>query len=404
MLLFPSIGNVIEPFILVGVWLIYKNSPFRIPFAKVLKSKYSIVALLFLTAMALVGTFTPTGVIRMGSIYKNIYADFRACYIFLYAFLLLIDKSWKDEQKVKFLKCLLWPIIVWGFIYSYKQIGINTEDGERTMGIPVHFLLIQTLLYYRSRNYFIHTFLLAIGAFYAVYSFARINVFLFAVQVLVVAVSLFFSKAKSFRQNIVRFVVFCVLVFALFKIVPMAYEYYLSSEGGKKQVERIIGVANSTSKTEGERTKSLYVPFTDADFFFLPEGLGWRNHVPKICRHYQYHILSTQDSCWLYLYYHFGLLGGLFFTVLLLRYFAKSFKSMHGLTVENTEKTLMLTAFAMCFFTQGIFFTVPQNALAGGGNAIPYFCYENSQHGNPAEASAQLVNHSHRVVNSVAAL
>lgn len=364
--LLPSLGNVIEPFVLFGIFVINRNSSFRIPFARVFKSKQSIYGLSFLVAMALVGLLTPQGTIMMGNLYTNIYADFRACYIFLYTLLLLRNRGWSSEQKVFFLKCFVWPIIIWGLIYSYRALGVNMGEGERTLGLPVHFLLIQTFLYHKSGNYLILFTLLAIGAYYAVFALVRINIFLFVIQVLVVALPLFLSKAKSAQQSLVKLLVASLLVFLLCKVVPMAYDYYLSSESGKAQVERITGAVNSTSEAEGERIKSLYVPFTDADFFLLPEGLGWRNHVYKIGYHFNHKILSTQDSCWLYLYYHFGLLGGLYFSFLLLGYLMKCVKTFCVLNIDSSEKVLMGVAFAMCFFTQGVFFTVPQCALAGG--------------------------------------
>ena len=400
--LLPSLGNVIEPFVLFGIFVINRNSPFKIPFVRVFKSKPSIYGMFFLIIMAVVGLLTPQGSITMGNVYTNIYADFRACYIFFYIFLLLLNRGWNSEQKAFFLKWLVWPIIMWGFIYSYRVLGDNTEEGGRTLGLPVHFLLIQTFLYHKSGNYLVHFVLLAIGMYYAVFALARINIFLFVIQALVVALPLFLSKAESAKQALMKLVAAGLLVFLLCKVVPMAYDFYLSSEGGKAQIERITGAVNSTGEAEGERTKSLYVPFTDAEFFLLPEGLGWRNHVYKIGHHYHYEILSTQDSCWLYLYYHFGLLGGLFFSFLLLDYLMKCVKKFRVINMEDSEKVLMGIAFAMCFLTQGVFFTVPQSALAGGGNVIAFVECDNLQ--DKASSLKELVeNHSHEAVLSIAA-
>lgn len=368
-LIVPSVGNLIEPFILAGIWLIDKYNPYKIPFLRVFKSRWSINALLFLLAMALIGLFTPTGKITMGNFHTNIYADFRSCYIFIYACLLMLHRGWTSEQKIQFLKRLLWIVILFGFVYSFNKISINVEAKERTLGVPTHFLVIQSFLYYRNRNYIAQLLLLSLGAYYAIYTFARINIFFFAAQIAMVVNPLLAFKSNTFKQSVLKVTALCALTYSLYIIIPAAYEYYMSSEGGKAQINRIVEAINNTGESEGERTKSLYVPFTDADFFLWPEGLGWRNHVSKICNHFNNKILSTQDSAWLYLYYHFGLIGGMVCCIFLFRYLWKLVKSARNMTMmESMEKMFMLSAFLMGFFTQGVYFTVPQNALGGGYN------------------------------------
>lgn len=369
--MFPTIGNIIEPFILLGTFLINKNNNYKIPFSSVFKNKKSIAILASLFIFAIIGCLTPISINYSEIIYKNIYADFRSCYLFIFSILLIFNNQWKSEEKEIFLKRLIWIIIILGFIYSYKIISKNTinTDGviERTLGIPVHFLLIQNFLYYKSRKYWIHFILLAIGAYYAIFSFARINIVFFTMQILIVITPLLFSKSKKISQTLCKTLIIITLISSIFYIVPKAYDYYSSSEGGRAQINRIIGVGESLEKSEGERVKSIYIPFTDIENFILPEGIGWRNHIDKIQKRYDRKILSTQDSCWLYLFYHFGFFVGLYCIIILFRYLTKSFLySIKHFSIESLEKFYLSFAFLIGFFTQGIYFTVPQNAVAGG--------------------------------------
>lgn len=370
--MFPQIGNIIEPFILLGVIIIYRNTPYKIPFINTFKQRKSIVCLFLLMVLAIIGYFTPTIGINLNEVPKLIYADFRSCYLFIYTLLLLHNKQWITEQKVDFLKKLLWLIIFMGFYYSYNRISANVmlQDGgsvERTLGIPMHFLVAQNLLYCKESKIWPHLILLAMGAYYATFSFARINILFFVVQVLIVATPLMLKKSKTLLQSLAKFTFLVAIVVSLAYVVPKAYDFYSSSEGGRAQIARITGNFDSVSKSEGERTKSLYVPFTEADWFLLPEGLGWRNHIKKIGEHFNYQILSTQDSCWLYMFYHFGLIGGLIGAWMLIHYvFRFLSRAITHFSLDMIEKTYMLFAFLVGFFTQGIYFTVPQNAVGGG--------------------------------------
>ena len=78
-------------------------------------------------------------------------------------------------------------------------------------------------------------------------------------------------------------------------------------------------------------------------------------------------IVSTQDSCWLYLFYHFGFIVGLILNVLIFKYIIKNYTFYLALLSTNSILLgFVLLAFLMGYFTQGIYFTVPQNAVAGG--------------------------------------
>ena len=57
---FSGLGNIIEPFIFLGVCIISKKEAFRIPFFKVFRSQRSVVALGLLLIFGLIGLVTPT--------------------------------------------------------------------------------------------------------------------------------------------------------------------------------------------------------------------------------------------------------------------------------------------------------------------------------------------------------
>lgn len=250
-----------------------------------------------------------------------------------------------------------------GFVATYDKVQANllgVNEVERLLGIPVHFLVIQTFLYCREQKFIPCLLLLILGAYYAVFSFARINIFFFVIQLMMVFCSLVISKSKSLWQSLFKKLTIVLVIASLFYVFPKAYDFYSSSETGKVQINRM------TEEDEGERKSSLIVPFTDVDFYILPEGLGWRNHIDKIGRHYNYKILSTQDSCWLYLFYHFGFIVGLIISILIFEFIIKNYRySLSHFSVDTLLLGLLLLAFLMGFFTQGIYFTVPQNAVAG---------------------------------------
>lgn len=357
-------GNIIEPFIIIGIYLLNSYNSFQIPFRKILTSNNCIYCILGLLAMSLIGFFTPTSQV-MGNFYKNIYADFRSCFIFFFTLQLLKDNSWKDEDKEIFLKLLIWLIILLGFIDSYQRIEVSRISGDRVLGIPYIFLVLQTFLYSERRNFAVFALLLSIGAFYAINSLARINILLFSTQVIIIIASIATQKSKSTLQSIFKISALCLIAILIFKFVPKAIELYESSEGGKAQIDRLTNIVDSKGESEGERTKSTYVMWEEPEYFIIPEGLGWRNHVDKISTHFHYKILSTQDSCWLYMYYHFGLIGGFLLSFLLLKRYVDFIISIK-INSENICKCILMVTFLICFSVQGVFFTVPQFALGGG--------------------------------------
>lgn len=362
--MFPQIGNIIEPFLLIGIILVNKCNYIKIPFGSTFMSRKCISLIIILFIFSVIGLFTPHITSNSDVIPKLVYADFRSCFLFIFSILLFTNQKWSTEEKFVFLKRIVWIIIAMGFVSTYNKLQANilgVNQVDRLLGIPVHFLVIQTYLYSREQKFLPCILLVALGAYYAVFSFARINIFFFGIQLLTLLSSLIVSKSKSFWQSLFKILTIGAVFASLSYIVPKAYDYYSSSETGKAQINRM------TDENEGERKSSLIVPFTDLEFYIFPEGLGWRNHIEKISRHYNYKIVSTQDSCWLYLFYHFGFIVGLITNILIFRYIIYNYKFYLGNISTNAILLgFLLLAFLMGFFTQGIYFTVPQNAVAGG--------------------------------------
>lgn len=362
--MFPQIGNIIEPFLLVGIVFVNKYNYSKIPFKDTFLGKKNLFLIIILLIFSLIGLLTPIVAANNNEYQKLVYADFRSCFLFGYSLLLFSNRKWNIKEKAVFLKRIIWIIIIMGFVATYDKLQANilgVNDVERLLGIPVHYLVIQTYLYCREQKYTFCILLLALGAYYAVFSFARINIFFFVVQLLTLLCSLVVSNGKSLWQSLFKKMTIVLVVSSLFYIIPKAYDYYSSSETGKAQINRI------TEENEGERKSSLIVPFTDFDFYIYPEGLGWRNHINKISSHYNHKILSTQDSCWLYLFYHFGFILGLIINILIFRYIIINYKFyLSHFSTNSILLGFLLLGFLMGYFTQGIYFTVPQNAVAGG--------------------------------------
>ena len=361
--MFPQIGNLIEPFLFIGVILVNKHNCSKVPFKDTFLDKKCLFLIIVLFIFSLIGLLTSNNSTN-NECQKLVYADFRSCFLFGYSVLLFNNRKWSIREKIVFLKRIIWIIIIMGFVATYDNVQANiagVSSVERLLGIPVHYLVIQTYLYCREQKYIFCILLLALGAYYAVFSFARINIFFFIVQLLMLLYSLVLSKGKSLWQSLLKKLTIVFVITSLIYIIPKAYDFYSSSETGKAQINRM------TDENEGERKSSLIVPFTDIDFYIYPEGLGWRNHIEKISRHYNYKILSTQDSCWLYLFYHFGFIVGLIINIMIFRYIIYNYKYYLSHISTNTILLgFLLLAFLMGYFTQGIYFTVPQNAVAGG--------------------------------------
>lgn len=374
--LFSSIGsNIIEPFVLAGALIVSKKESFHIPFGEVFKSKQNIITITTLILLGIIGLMTPIGISDNRLLFKYVYADLRTCYLLYFSFLLFRNKSWSSEQKVSFLKKFNWIIIAMGFLATYNKLHIdNTSSAERVLGIPVHFIVIQSFLYSRTNHYLLNIILLSLGGYYAIFSYARINIFFFAIQVLLFSFPLLTSSTRNKFGTVTRKILLVGTVAILSFAIPKAYDFYVSSETGKTQVDRI------ENGKEGERVSSLIVPFTDMDFYLTPEGLGWRNHIYKLGVHYNFKIISTQDSCFLYTFYHFGFFAGLFFNAYILFSILKNFirKAKHP-DLETLQIGFVALAFLMGFFTQGIYFTMPQFAAAGG---IMFYIITNYNHTN----------------------
>ena len=100
------------------------------------------------------------------------------------------------------------------------------------------------------------------------------------------------------------------------------------------------------------------MPFVDIENYLLPEGIGWRNHIDKISKRYNYKILSTQDSCWLYLFYHFVFFIGLYSVFILFKNLSKFIiQTITHFSINAIERFYVLLAFLIGFFyTRSIFY------------------------------------------------
>lgn len=93
--MFPQIGNLIEPFLLVGVISVNKYGCSRIPFRDTFLDKKCLFLINILLIFAIIGILTPSIIIHNNNdgILKLVYADFRSCFLFGYSLLLFINRK-----------------------------------------------------------------------------------------------------------------------------------------------------------------------------------------------------------------------------------------------------------------------------------------------------------------------
>ena len=105
---------------------------------------------------------------------------------------------------------------------------------------------------------------------------------------------------------------------------------------------------------EGDETRESTnkVIFAHPEWFYVPQGFGWQNHVKRIQRITDRAALSSMDSNLLYFVYHFGFILGLTLIISMILFIVNSL--VKSLRFNDFETFLILLSLAVVFLSMFI--------------------------------------------------
>jgi hypothetical protein len=331
-----------------------------------LKSREFVLSSFFLFLFLIIGLFT-AGIFsyKNDSIIQYAYSDFRSCVFFLFFFLLIISPQWKNNiHRESFIIYILWPFVIFDFL-SVKIIADNAVETIRILtSVPSTIVILMTI-YLRKGKFLIALLLLALCSYHAIFSFSRNYIFILIVGYLTFV---YFLITTNKGNKIKKLALVTLTVVLPVIISPIVYDFWASdTRSSIHTIERTEQMIYSKGGTESERSNSLILPFIDTEFYLLPHGLGWRNQIEKIQKHYvKGEVLSSMDSMFYYLIYHFGFFIGLILSIKILLYV---FNSVFTYSKNQLKSNIFCFSvlFLASFFTQASSFTMLQFAF---GNSL----------------------------------
>lgn len=337
-------SNLIEPFLFVGIYLVSRDLRFKYVISDTLKSGKFLYSVLFLSLFFVIGISN----INEGSI-SNCYADFRVSVVIVFTFVLFTSSKWMANSKELFLKKLLWPII----IFDLLNAGIvfkSAHDSVRMAAAVPSVISVLMVLYLRKNNYNLAFILLAICGAHAVFSSVRNYFVIFIICYLLFVYFVIFKSKSTDSGYLKRLISMVLIIFIPIISAPFVYKFWISDPSRKiHTIERTEQMFESGGNTEKERVNSIILPFTDIGFYIVPNGLGWRNHIDKIQKHYEKgEVISSMDSTWYYLFYHYGFIVGLIINCSIMYYLLKSLillRNRHDLIIKGSFACIFLASF-----------------------------------------------------------
>jgi hypothetical protein len=361
-------ANFIEPILIAGIYLLNKDSRYRIPITSTVLSKTFISGVIFLFCFFVIGILTSGDPdLYYNSPIRNCYADLRTLILILFIFILFTNKNWIPYNRNLFIKSLLWPFIIFDVIATRVLISNSTET-VRILGSVPSAVIILMAFYLNKGKYLISLLLITIIGYHAVISSSRNYIVIFLVAFVLFNYYLFFKKTPNKYNFFARGLsIFCLVVIPIV-IAPLVYDFWMKDTRRRMHtIERSQNVIESGGANESERINSVIQPFVDSYFYLIPAGLGWRNHINKIQKHYPNgEVISSMDSTFYYQFYHFGFLIGLIINISIFVYILRS------LFFKNNKKYFFIKfifsfLFLASFFTKSTMMAMIQFAF---GNAL----------------------------------
>lgn len=346
-------ANLIEPFLFLGFYIISRDIRFRRPIFDVFKSKTFSSSIIFLSFFFVLGILSSSeGNIYYSNPIVNCYSDFRISILIVYVFLLLTSKSWHSNNREVFLQKVLWPFILFDLISSRILIE-SSQESVRVLGAVPSAVIVLMSFYLRKGKYLISLTLLSICGYHAVFSSSRNYFVIFFLGYLLYIYYIFFKRKNIKFNYFKRLILLFITIFLPIILMPIVYSFWDSDPSRSiHTIERTQQMLDSNGDTEGERLNSLLLPFTDTEFYLIPKGFGWKNHIDKIQDHYKRgEVISSMDSTFYYLFYHYGFFVGFIINLSILVFIFKSifFKKNYR---DRITKVFFAVLFLTSFFTQ----------------------------------------------------
>lgn len=340
--------NIIEPFLLSGLYLLSRDKMMASIFVSWLTGKRFYIVTILLVLLAFIG------IIRSNGEFSYVYADFRCNMLLFYAFILFQQPalfSFKHGHVVKF---MLWISIIMDLAYSllyFINVLSGFEESPRIRMVCIINCVVLMVLYlvkwHNPNKAFI---LISILAYHTIVSAMR-NFYIIFIASLIILMLYLLKEKGMYLQKLI---IVAILVAAPIMYGGAVIDFWMSD--GSRSIHSVNRVRETLSgeTQETERTNSVLYPFTDPDYYIIPHGLGWRGFVNEIQRHYHGEsILSSMDSQFYYLFFHYGTFLALF----IVGYIVK--RSVHSIITQKRIRLVLLLLcilYATAFFTQATMF------------------------------------------------
>lgn len=360
-------GNLIEIFLVIGLVLLQQSRHPSVEIMySILKSVKFQITFLFLLCFAVLGILNTNGE------FAFVYADLRSNLMFIFFILLFTSRrwnSWKPSFRIEIITGIYAIITAMDILSIILRPYLNTDwtiSKQPLLILAPSFLAV----FYLRKGNFLLSFLFTIAMLYeAVVGFYRYYYLTCAVIGLILIVTVFqnvltnkIKIGKKIKSVSLIAVVITLVIFSS----SIVYNYWTSNES------RMIHSINRTqdfvndSGSEKERIGSINAILLSPERFFVPQGIGWRGFIKIIEKDFKdYNIISSMDSCFFYLAYHYGIfifiivIGAAGRTIFL----SLANKSNRGLYFSRPIRITFLILFIVSFSTHGIMLTTPQGAF-----------------------------------------
>lgn len=338
--------NMVEPFFFLGLYLIMQNFIMRIVIKRIINNPLFIISFLVISIQLLLGIASTREV-------AYVYADFRTALLLIFGFLLFQQKIVLTYHHGFIIKCLLWSIVMMDLIYSLLYfnsvlMGIQTHVRIRMVS-PISCVLLMYLYLNKWKNINLAFLLFAVLSYHTIVSAMRNFYIIYFISLVILLLGLMHNRTNRIHKAI---------ILAMLIIIPLyswhgVYEFWMSD--GSRQIHSINRVEEMINRhdqdIEKERINSVAIPFENPIRYVLPRGIGWRGYVHTVQEENgKNRILSTMDSTFYYISFHYGIIILLILLFFLFNSFRNNFVIL--LPFGRIMWSAFFILFATAFFTQ----------------------------------------------------